>query len=311
MNKTLIIVLLTVIFIDPILMKTNSMSGEPPPRYVIDQYYRAGTRTIDTLIRKIERVLPEGQRRMLNKIDIGISRNDWNLYGVYARKTGKYREIRFSMGFIIASDFIDTAIVAGELGGFNEDIVMQYITEVTNTIIENVHRGKRGEPRQSEPIFHEWVGWPDSKWEALINTEEFKAYKDVIKLESMAFILGHELSHHFFGHLDNHSSSIDDEDEADREGVRMAIGAGYNPLLAFQNFILFAALEGDQLVDESTRTHSPPLCRGKYLFDVGVQYALRDSEFIDYMKQRGMYYEWKENIEKMDEAYDEFLPECL
>lgn len=311
MNKLSWLILLFLVSTDLILIRSVSLSSEPPPKYIIDQYYRAGTRTIETVIKKIRRNLPLDERRMLRKINIFIDRNDWDIVGVYAKKSGSSREIGISMGFLIAMDFIDTAIVAGQLGKIDDDIVMKYILETIGTILENVYRARRGEPRHPEPIFYKWIGWSESKWNALIATKEFTAYKDVIKLESFAFILGHELAHHFFGHLENRKSSVEEEDEADREGARMALKAGYNPILAFQPFILFAALEGDQPVDEATRTHPPPLCRGKYLLNIGVQNALQNEEFTTYMKERGIFYDWEENIEKMDEVFEELIPECL
>ena len=309
-SKTSVLMVFIVFSVGALVRMVSAQDSAGPPRYIIAQYHRAASRTIDAILRQVRPTLSKGRRDDLDKISIRVNRTDWNIFGVYARKNGLQREIHLSMGFIIAADFIDTAVVAAQRGSVREEILVEYVGKFVDAVVDNMRRARRGQHRRPEPDFPSHVGWSIEEWRTLTENPEFVAHKEVVKLASFAFILGHELSHHFEGHLDNEGSSIEEEREADQEGVKLAVAAGYNPLLAFHTFILFAALEGDQEVNDSTRIHPAPICRAKFLIDAGVKEARKDKEFISYLHDHDQYDEWMASIQKLNRAFGEESPDC-
>lgn len=280
--------------------ETPAYGQNAPPESVIKQYYRAATRTINTVMPKIRSVLSSREQRMLEKIDIDVDKNDWNIFGVFASRQGSTRKVRFSMGFIIAVNYIDTAVAAFEILGVSSSRLVSYVNRVTDDVLETVRRARRGEPPIVIPSFGEWLGMPLSEWNQIVRSDQFIDYRDIVKLHSFALILGHELAHHFKGHLDNSTSSIEEELEADERGIEIATDADYNTLLSWTPFLFFAALEGDQGIYDGKSSHPPPICRIVRVLEVGLDDALGDPRFVEYLEDTGRYDAWTTKVEELE-----------
>ena len=284
-----------------LFLGTAAFAQGEPSEAVLSQYHRAATRTVNAVLPNLRSVLRSSERRMLDDIDIGVNRRDWNVYGVYASKRGSDRSIRFSMGFVIAVDYLDVAVAASEMLGVPGTKMIDYVHLVTESVRESAQRARRGESPVGIPSFGEWLGMPKRDWDQLVRSKQFVNYREIVKLHSFALILGHELAHHFEGHLDDASSSVYDEIEADERGIEIATQADYNTLLSWTPFIFFAAMEGDQGIFDASASHPPPVCRMVRVLEVGVDDALDDRGFVNYLEETGRYYAWMANVEALAE----------
>ncbi len=283
---------------------------EAPPTSLLRQYQRAAGRTIDTVVDDIRLTLSRGERQSLDEIDFQVNRGDWDVYGVFALRSGQRRTIEFSMGFIVALDHIDVAVVATQMLGRDQAPLVSYVEAVTDTVRGNTRRARTGEVLQALPAFNRWLEIPEPDWESLVRSDEFQSLRDVVKLHTFALLVGHEFAHHHYGHLDNAGCSIDEEIEADERGTDLANSAGYNTLLSWTPFLFFSALEGDTGIYDGSSCHPPSVCRVTYVLEQGIDDALADDEFLEYLRTTRQYDAWIDNNRRLEAFVNSGVTEC-
>jgi len=276
--------------------------AEVPPDYLLSQYKRAAERTIATVLQDIRPTLSRQEQKLLDDIEILVDNEKatWDVYGVHASRKGNERRIVFTLGFIIAVDQIDQAVAVNHLAGRQPNEVIYFIRDYVEAIRENIRRKRRGEQTQDFPAFSQHAGYTEEKYNKIIGDPNFKVAHNQIKLDSFALILGHELGHHFLGHLDNSSSSLEEELEADTEGARISMESGHNPIGGWTPFLLFAALENDTGIYNGSDTHPPPICRATEMIQIGAEELENDPGFINFMEQSGQLDKWRASISELE-----------
>jgi hypothetical protein len=138
------------------------------------------------------------------------------------------------------------------------------------------------------PEFPRFANLSPAEWSRITSDPAFEAQKDVVKLSTFAFMLLHEFAHHLEPKLDYRIR----EDRADKVAAELSARAGFNPMLAFWFFPIFARLEEDQGVEPGKSGYSSALCRQLYMFDQGRLAAERDPDFVASIKKQGLWNEW-------------------
>ncbi len=293
------------IFISIITFTISSVliAKEPhkPSKAVLAQYQRAMERTIDIALDKMKPHMTSSQRRMLRKIDIKVSKRNWNIYGIHALRNGSDRSITFPLGFGIAVHPIDEAIAFTQLNGGSWDDVMDYMKYYVDAMRENMRRYQKNKPMIWVDSFSHYAGYSEAQYNNTVRRKGYQYILEEIKLHGYALILAHELAHHFYGHLNNSTSSLDEEMEADEEAIKLALASDYNPVLGFTAFLFYAVFENDSGIYDGSATHPPPICRVSLMVIEGTKALKKDRKYMSHLNETGQYTAW---TKAMDELVD-------
>lgn len=284
----------------------NSSYGQSPPtthfsQELLDQYYRAAKRTVKLIISEFEPHLTPQDRRMLNGIDISISYSEDvnHVFAVRHSATGR-RNIQISLGFIITMEAILDAFIIGDALGRIDD-TLDYIEEVTRLMQENAVRRSRGYSPRVVPYFHQFAGISEREIFGVFSPEEFQSRRVLTKVDALAFVLAHELAHHFRMHLDVGNATYEDEKEADEFALDLGVKAGYSPLFGAWPYLFYISLEENLQKKILPRSHPAPTCRAMRFLDVGIGAALKDEGFVQYLDENNLKDEWMENVRVQQE----------
>ena len=267
-------------------MRQYAMSEE-----MLARYHRAISRTIDDILLKIKPNLTERQRIELRQINIVVSYGE-NVFGVYARRKGQYKEIVVTVGFITTMEAIQDAAMIAQRMGYPSRDVLDYVDRVAGLMLGNKELRDRGLPVKRIPFFYEFVRVPDREFQSLIGSANFLNERTLLKVESLAFVIAHELGHHFLGHLGNRRVTLEDELAADEFALDLGVKSGFSPLLAIWPFMFFAYLEDPNSARTEKRTHPKTICRVARFLEVGVKVAMADQEFGRYLDRTGQRRAW-------------------
>ncbi|MBY6006550.1 hypothetical protein KUV62_21685 [Salipiger bermudensis] len=278
--------------------------------HIMSQTYRAAKRSIDDAMDRFWPELDSYEAAIMGTVEISVDRYDWNLYGVRAVRRGSERSIHFPMGFLIANLYVVWGMAANELAGHDKDLGLDYIHEISDVVKRSVRATNAGQRPPPMPSYGEFVRMSEAEWRRLATSEQYMLYVEAMMGDGLAFILAHEIGHHVQGHLDGPASSLQEELSADNYAVGLSINSGFNPILAFTPFLLFAAIENDTGVYDGTSTHPPGLCRVVMMLRSGSDAALREEGFMEYLTENNLRDEWFESQAELAALPDEHGMDC-
>lgn len=278
------------LFLLSLLVVLDSISAQPvtrPTKKLLDQYHKAAQNTVEAVWSRVRPVLSAEQAAVLARIAVRIDPNSWDMYGLSA-PTEK-GTIEIPLGLIVVQDYIDSAVTAQSVANISNELVMSYISAFTRRLGENVERRQKKLPILQVPEFPRFAELDPPEWSRIVSNPRFESTKDAIKLNSFAFMLLHEFAHHLEPDLGFEVR----EGRADEVAVDIGIRAGFNPMLAFMFFMVFAQMEEGSAL-RTGNTHEPSLCRGVYLFNQGRLAAAADPGFMAHIKKSGLESAWEQ-----------------
>jgi hypothetical protein len=282
-----------------------------PPAGVLKQYKRAVERTVDQIVADFGPHLRPEHRAMLKLIDIGVT-SSGNFDRVFAINGRDGRQIKIDVGFVLVMELIQDAVILTYMHGVGDAKTFEsYVDRVAEMFIRNSNLYREGKPMNAIPPYVEFVALPATRVQSIYNSPGFQNVRVDYKVETLAVILGHELGHHFLGHLDldalkvRRGSTLTEseklkesrrrEAKADAFGVDLAIKAGYSPMKAAWPFIFFAVLGDDP--DVTARSHPDSGCRAGRVFESGAVAARANPEFLEELRRKGLLTRWEKEVE--------------
>jgi hypothetical protein len=274
------LIILICLLISAVVPATAQAPQTSPSQWFMDQLHRSATRTMNFVLTDINQTLDPQHRMFLGEIDFSIDRYDMNVYGVFADRDPP--RVVMSIGFTLAVLLVSEAFVisaqSDQVSGID---VFLYATALADILNQNSRRTRLGLSLLETPRFDVFLGWSAEEYYKIVNTQQFESERDLVMMHAFALILGHEIAHHFLGHLDHGTaSSIDVEKEADELGIRLALNAGYNVLFGHVPFLFYMAIEGDSAgIYFDGRSHPPALCRLMDVMHAGIEAITQDPAF--------------------------------
>jgi hypothetical protein len=218
------------------------------------------------------------ERSLVQLIQIRVDRRNWQLSPGADIDAGGNRTITFPMGYIYGADMMDRAIL--EMTLLDEQELESYMRYVRRTLRQRELAYRTGGTPSPIKAYCEYLDHSQGECEALRLEESYKLQLTAIKFAGLAVVLGHELGHHFKGHIRNSTRKLADmEWEADRFGVSLSIRAGINPMLGMGTFAFAGSLLMDLPGSNSDDPHPKPLCRAILAMQAGIDDAERDPRF--------------------------------
>lgn len=259
------------------------------PDWLIDQTHRATERALRDALSDLEPYLTPDQQGIIDQTRITSDRHDWNIYGTRAQIGPSGRSIHFPMGFQMVNLNITWAVAANLFAGHDPELVMEYALYMSDTVRASIQATARKETPPPMLTYSAYVGMPQAQSEQMISNGTYLDFVDILMRESITLILAHEIGHHVLGHLNNTYSSLDEEMQADAFAIDLVLAAGNNPIAAFAPFLVYAGLEADPTSLRPNATHPPGLCRVITMLVEGHEAAIKDPDFVAYMRRTGRY----------------------
>lgn len=276
-----------ILFGQPVLAQAIPEQTESDRR----QMRRAAERTIEMILGDYRGLLSDAERRVVDRIDITVS-NSINIYRVYARLRDGRRSIEFSVGWLTTMEMVqDAAILTTLSGNGGRDDMLRYIDDLAQTVWENGRRDRLGQPMVASGPYPLYLGRSASEVREIYRDPAFQDARVTVKVHTIALILAHEIAHHVLGHLEGPRSGTPAEmaaasrireQEADDWAINLANGAGYSTAVSAFPFLFYALLESEE--EDPLRTHPVSTCRAAQALVEGVDQAMGDQGFVDYLE---------------------------
>ena len=156
--------------------------------------------------------------------------------------------------------------------------------------------------------FPRWANMPDQTVAEISQTDQFRANRIGLMVDSLAFIFGHEVGHIVLRHPPpteiSPQQSRDDEYAADAYGFRLAKASGFKAAASYGLVMpLFGMLEGGKARPGRFDTHPPALCRLAKLGRMDFNDVEADPDATSNLARVGMTLaEMSDNLVEMERA---------
>ena len=281
-------------------------SREPISEQLLDEMHRVNKRMLRYIIEDFQPHLSSRQKRIVNETDVSLLYTG-DVYRVSAgRSPSGRRIIQISLGFIVAVETIINAYVIADVLG--RDDATSYTWEFTRLMVENASRRARGLPKLIVPSYPEYANLDKREFDKLISPREFETRSILAKQNAMAFVLAHELAHHFYDHG---TSNPDDEREADDFALELGVKARYLPILGAFPYLFFTSIEENSLGQPAATSHPISGCRAYRFLRTGLETLMQEPDFLDYLNEvPGTREKWTEVAQAFEDlVLEEFYPE--
>ena len=269
---------------------STAQISRTPPVSLMRQYRVAAENTASVVRNRLRPLLGEEERDLFDRTTVVIERDSWDVEGIRAGLDDNPPTIRIPLGLIYLQDYIDSAVVATQLGQIPISQLTSYIHAVTDRVREaSRHSAGDRTPVSDLPSFPAFAGLSPAEWHRIESSPQYSSMKSVIKLSTFAFILAHEFWHHL-----NPAAPLEERElKADAFAAEVGVKADFNPMLAFYTFMFYASIEGEQSLHETKPGYPAPLCRALYFFEKGRIQADADGDFMESMKSQGLLEAWR------------------
>jgi hypothetical protein len=235
--------------------------------YVAPVVADANSRVVEVRSRFVQ-VAPPKEAAVIRAVKITVENRNWDIYGTYSAPG----RITIPIGFLLAADYMDRAVVESGLRG-HEQAINDYAKYLGSKLTESDSAVRNNSAPPPIQYFCEWVGNSEAQCNGDRASKRYKTLFDSIKWTSIGFVIAHELGHHINGDLQSSGAAYDVESAADAYGIRLLLKADLNPLLTLGTFLMFDSFVKKDVPQRSLIEMGPSAeCRGLRAMRAGVQY---------------------------------------
>jgi hypothetical protein len=235
------------------------------------QYATAAGNTWEQIVKpRFMAVMTSDERRLVNSIDFRF-RPGLGTYDVFADVAGG--SVVVSGAFIAFQDAALSAFLLSYHFGV-QDQFAAYLDYAYDKAVENVAHWKNRQPLLLIPGFASYANLDQRTVAQFGASAAYQGPLAALRVESLAFVLGHEIGHHY----DNDRGPADDEEQikreskADQYSMKLNLRAGFSPWSAIPVMMFFHEAGGDN-------RHPPPMCRLVAFYTLGLPALLSDPQF--------------------------------
>jgi len=258
--------------------------GPPTPEQLEHFYGRPMRRTVQMLLEEYHPHFSERERSIVDQIDIEVSLNLEQL--PFARYQAGKRTIQIGVNLIALVEPVHDAIILTHRMKEDFGRVSDFIDYVSLSGKKAYFDISQG--RQPDPFipFENFSGLDEREVSTIRGDRLYVNMMVQMKIETISYILAHEIAHHTLGHLGKRRTVEEtrkQEQEADTYSFVLSAKAGFPLLNAAPSLAVIAEMERLAGTQYDQGTHPPTVCRMYWMTKYGMETLGKDLEFQAYL----------------------------
>ena len=243
------------------------------------QYASAARDTWEQEIKpKFASVMSVREKSILDMIDFRFPAGG-GAYDAFATIRHGQRIVLISGAFVAFQDAaLDATVVATHFDMQNQ--ILPYLEFAWEEGMKNTARMELHQNPVLVPPFASYTRLDLQKVATYMMSEEYSSRMTLLRIKSLAFVIGHEIGHHISGEFNivDDSEQMKREIAADLYSVNLLLKVGFSPFAAIPLMLFFHEDGGDS-------RHPPPLCRAVAFFSEGLPSLLQRREFMAFIRE--------------------------
>lgn len=308
-----LLALIAALSVCPLILLDDSVvsaQGVRPPSPEHLEYYwgRPMRRTIAMLLEEYQPHLTSRQQRIVDTIDIDVSLNlealPFAMYHLGERK------ILIGVNIIGLVEPIHDAIILTHHLGTSLDRVSDYVKHIARVGQKAYFDNRQGRAPDPHVPFEHFAHLPEAGVIQIRQTQIYNNMMVGMKIDTISYVLAHEIGHHVLGHIDGTSTVPtvrEREKQADTFAYVLSAKAGFPLVSSAPSLAVIAEMERLAGIGYGDNTHPPPECRMFWMLESSLAALEADAGFQSYLDQHPGERQAMESVLRQFEA---FTPEA-